>query len=95
MIRVVAKVEIKKDKVDEFVEAGKALVAASKKDAGNIGYTLNVSVENPLQFAIIENWESKDALDAHMKQPHFLKGTEEIGKCAVGEMTIELFQDVC
>ena len=95
MIRVVAKVLIKEDKKDAFLAAGKELVAVSRNDAGNIGYTLNVSVDNSLQFAIIESWESKEALDAHMQQPHFVKGTEEIGKCAEGEMGIELFERVC
>ena len=94
MIRVVAKVLIKQDKVDAFVSAGKALVAASQQDAGNIGYTLNVSVENPLQYAIIENWQDQESLDAHMKQPHFLEGTAAIGECADGEMSIELFHEV-
>jgi len=94
MVRVVAKVLIKADKVDDFVKAGKALVAASKQDEGNIGYTLNVSVDNPLQFAIIENWQDKASLDAHMKQPHFLEGTAAIGECADGGMSIELFNEV-
>ena len=94
MIRVVAKVLIKADKADAFAAAGKDLVAASKKDAGNIGYTLNVSANNPLQFAFIENWQDQAALDAHMKQPHFLAFGGVIKECAAGEMSIELFREV-
>ena len=93
MIRVVAKVLVKKDKKDAFVEACRELVQASRQDEGNIGYTLNVSVDNPLQFAFIENWRDQDALDAHMKQPHFVKGTVTISECADGEMPIEVFND--
>lgn len=94
MIRVVAKVLVKQDKLDEFVSAGKALVAASQQDSGNIEYTLNVSAENPLQYAIIENWQDQESLAAHMKQPHFLEGTAVIGECADGEMGIEMFHEV-
>ena len=94
MIKVVAKVLIKAEKADAFAAAGKELVAASKQDAGNIGYTLNTSANNPLQFAFIENWQDQAALDAHMKQPHFLGFTDVIKECAEGEMSIELFHEV-
>lgn len=94
MIRVVAKVLIKEDKVDTFITAAKALVDASRKDAGNIGYTLNVSVDNPRLFAIIENWQDQESLDAHMKQPHFLESMGATKECAETDMTIELFNEV-
>ena len=94
MIRVVAKVLVKEDKKDTFIEACRELVNASRQDDGNIGYTLNVSVDNPLQFAFIENWNDQAALDAHMKQPHFVKGTAAISECADGEMFVEAFNDV-
>ena len=94
MIKVVAKMLIKEDKVDTFVEACKELVAASKQDEGNIGYTFNVSIENPCLFAMIENWKDQASLDAHMKQPHFIKSMAITKECAAGETTIELFREV-
>ena len=94
MIRVVAKMLLKEDKIDAFIEGAKEFVPASRNDNGNIGYTLNVSIENPCQFAIIENWEDKESLDAHMTQPHFLKSMELTKECAAGEPVIELFRDV-
>ena len=69
MIKVVAKMLIKEDKVDTFVETCKELVAASKQDEGNIGYTFNVSVENPCLFAMIENWKDQASLDVHHASP--------------------------
>ncbi len=94
MLKVVAKVLVKEEMKDAFVAAGKELVAASKQDAGNIGYTLNVSVDNPLQFAIIENWADQASLDAHMKQPHFLKAMAGMKDLADDDMSIELFCEV-
>lgn len=94
MIKVVAKVMIKEGMVDEFVEAAKTLVAASQKEEGNIYYTLNVSVDNPRAFAILECWESMEILGTHMKTEHFQAASAVMGKVAEGEMAIELFTEV-
>ena len=94
MIKVVAKVLIKEGMVDAFVASAKVLVAASQKDEGNISYTLNVSVENQRQFAIIECWESQAALDAHMQAEHFKTAMAGMAEVAETEMSIELFTEV-
>ena len=94
MIKVVAKMLIKEDKIDAFVEACKECAVLSKQDEGNIGYTFNVSVDNPCLFAMIENWKDQASLDAHMKQPHFLKSMAVTKECAAGEPTIELFREL-
>ncbi|MDE5934948.1 MAG: antibiotic biosynthesis monooxygenase [Muribaculaceae bacterium] len=31
------------------------------------------SVTAPGEFIIVETWESQEALDRHMKQPHFIE----------------------
>lgn len=94
MIKVVAKVLVKEGKVEEFKAVAKKLVEASVADEGNIYYTLNVSVQNPREFAILECWENQDVLDLHMKTPHFLAAMGPLGELAEKEMTIELFAEV-
>ena len=94
MIKIVAKVLIKEGMVDAFVASAKTLVEASQKDEGNIFYTLNVSVENPRQFAILECWDNQAALDAHMQADHFKAAMAGMAEVAETEMTIELFTEV-
>ena len=51
-------------------EALEALVAPTAKEAGYINYDLHQGVEDPAVFALYENWESGEALDAHLAAPH-------------------------
>lgn len=51
-------------------EALEALIAPTAKEAGCINYDLHQGVEDPAFFALYENWESGEALDAHLAAPH-------------------------
>jgi quinol monooxygenase YgiN len=51
-------------------EALEALVAPTAKEAGYVNYDLHQGVEDPAVFALYENWESGEALDAHLAAPH-------------------------
>ena len=94
MIKVVAKVLVKEGMADAFVEATKELVAASRKDEGNVFYTLNISTDNPGQFAFMECWENKEVLDRHMQTPHFKAAGAAMAEMTEGEMSIELFTEI-
>lgn len=69
-ISVVAQVKAKPGKEDALRSALLAMVAPSRLDAGCLGYDLHESPEAPGQFMFYENWESKELLDNHLKQPH-------------------------
>lgn len=69
-IAVVATMKAKIDKVEALKAALLALVAPSRADAGCIRYELHQDLENDATFVFIEQWESREALDAHLAQPH-------------------------
>lgn len=94
MLKVVAKMRVKEDKIETVIETCRKLVAATRQEEGNIGYTFNVSVDDPCLFAMIENWKDKESLDAHMKQPHFIEAMAVVSECTEGDTTIELFTEV-
>ncbi len=65
----------------------KAVVAAIKveqatrKEVGCLTYTFYSDLEDPNIFRIFEEWESEDALSAHLKTPHiaeFRKNMAEV-----------------
>lgn len=73
MIKVVANFFVQKNEIDEFIELSKELVEMSRKDSGCIKYELYQDNENPRIFAIIEEWEDKEALDEHLNAKHFMR----------------------
>ena len=71
MIKIVAKMLVKPDKVDEFKTIAAELVRKSRAEAGNIYYTLNESTSDPRCLAFIECWKDQDAIAAHNATEHF------------------------
>lgn len=63
------------------------LVEQSLRDKGCIDYDLYQSKTNNDRYMIIETWESKEALDAHMATEHFRKLVPEMQKYATVTIT--------
>ncbi len=72
MLIVVANVFLKEGKASEFIEASKHCISETRKEEGNISYILLQGTENDSNFTFLEEWESKDHLDEHMKTEHFI-----------------------
>ncbi len=80
MLKIVAKNFIKEDKIDEFITLAKGLVEDTRKnDAGCIRYELVQDLKDPTVLTILEEWESQEALDAHMNAEHFKKAYPRFG----------------
>jgi len=52
--------------------AMRALIAPTRLDRGFIQYDLHRDLNDPRTFTFIERWESREALDEHLKAPHIL-----------------------
>ncbi|MDG4987103.1 antibiotic biosynthesis monooxygenase [Lactococcus lactis] len=72
MIIVNAKFYIKEDKKSQFLKEIEGLISASKKDEGCLEYSLYESTNNQLEFVMIENWESQEAIEKHNTNPLLL-----------------------
>lgn len=71
MVEVVSKIFVKEDKVDELIELFKEMVEPTKKEEGYIQYEMYQDEENPTILIVIEQWESKENFDMHLKSEHF------------------------
>jgi quinol monooxygenase YgiN len=49
----------------------KLVEKTNAEDEGCILYTLHQDNENPAQFVVFENWESKELLQTHLDSVHF------------------------
>lgn len=66
-VRVIAHFTVKSEKIDEFIKAAReTLVEPSRAEPGCIHYDLWQDAADPTQFAMVEAWESNEALDTHL-----------------------------
>jgi quinol monooxygenase YgiN len=80
MIKVVANNYIRADALDEYLALNREIVAKTNaNDKGCISYALHQDANDPLHFAMIEEWEDQASIDAHMKSKHFVELIPKLG----------------
>ncbi|NLB29585.1 MAG: antibiotic biosynthesis monooxygenase [Clostridiales bacterium] len=95
MVKVVANNYVRKECVDEYLRLGKEIVEKTNAlDKGCIKYELCRSVQDPLHFAMLEEWESMADLEAHMQSDHFKELIPQINSLVSKEGAISLFEKV-
>jgi quinol monooxygenase YgiN len=80
MIHVIAAIQIKEDRVSEFIDIFKANIPKVLKEQGCVQYVPTIDVPtglppqelNPAVVTIIEKWNTLDDLRAHLSAPHML-----------------------
>lgn len=70
MIVVTGVVEIDSEHVWPATTAAGKMIAATQKEKGCLTYCFYVDITDQRKFRIYEEWESEEALAAHMKTPH-------------------------
>lgn len=70
MLQTVSKIYVKEDQIDEFVEVFKGMIEPTKKEKGCIQYEMVQDEENPTILIVLEQWESREDFDNHMKSEH-------------------------
>lgn len=86
MIKVVAKSIVRQDKIDEFKKVVDELIEGTRQEDGVIFYELYQDLENPQVLTFIEEWESKEALEAHMQTDHFQKIVPQLNSLLIEGM---------
>jgi quinol monooxygenase YgiN len=84
MIKVVAKNKIMDDKIDVVLKLYEKLVTETRKEDGCIKYELFQDVNDLTVLTMIEEWEEKIKLDAHMKTEHFTSIVPMVGEFVIG-----------
>ncbi|RAP50879.1 MAG: hypothetical protein BZ136_00395 [Methanosphaera sp. rholeuAM74] len=90
MIIVTAALLAKEDKIDEIKELAEDLILKSREHEGNITYNLYEDVlDKSLTF--IEKWESKEALENHMKTDEFIAFASNVKEYLKEELKVDIF----
>ncbi|MBW9062891.1 antibiotic biosynthesis monooxygenase [Rhizobium herbae] len=81
MIYVIAHLKTHPGKGFEVVSDAGPLIAGTRREAGCIFYDLYQKPGEPDTLVFIEQWETREALEAHFAEPHivaFQKATAEL-----------------
>ncbi len=90
MIIVNASLKAKEDKIDDIVSEAEKLILASREHEGNISYNLFKDVlDDSLTF--VEKWESKEALEKHMKTDEFIAFGKDIKEFLTEELDVTVY----
>lgn len=88
MIVVIGYLTIDPAKRDEVHEAIGALVPATRAEDGCIDYRYSIDIDDPARINIVEQWESEDAMNAHMGTEHLATFMGVMGTCLGGPVEI-------
>ena len=94
MIKVVARTLVREDGIEAYHALAKEIVAESQKDPGNITYTMNQSTGDKRLHAMIEAWESMEALKMHMETEHFKRIVPQMGQLAEENYPPEIYTEI-
>ncbi len=90
-LRVIARVKARADKVDELLSVLSSLADLTRKETGCISYTLLQNNEDPTDLALLEEWESKQALESHIAAKHFKDAQVKLAGLVAAKADIRLY----
>ena len=94
MIKVVARTRVREDCIEAYQALAKEIVAETRKEAGNISYSMNQNTEDRQMHAMIETWTDMDALRAHMASEHFRRIVPQMAQYAEEKYPAEIYTEV-
>lgn len=94
MLKVVAKMNLKSEEdMEKFLEIGRQVIEKTNAlDKGCVSYELCQETQDPLQFVMLECWESQEALDNHTKAPHFTELVPKMDAYCIGGPNVTVYK---
>ncbi|MBX9495990.1 (4S)-4-hydroxy-5-phosphonooxypentane-2,3-dione isomerase [Yersinia enterocolitica] len=71
-------INVKEDKVEQFIEVFRANHQGSILEPGNLRFDVLLDASIPTRFYIYEAYVDEAAVAAHKKTPHYLRCVEEL-----------------
>ena len=93
-IKIVAKHVLKEGGKAGIVTILEELVQKTRLEKGNFSYALYELTDDPNVVTMLEEWESKEAIDAHMKSEHFMRIIPQTGEFLAEPATIEIYTQI-
>ncbi len=80
MFTIAARILVKLECREAFVQASKAITAGTRAEAGCLSYALHEDVHQPGTYLFYEEWRDAAAVEAHFREQHFLDFGLAIGE---------------
>lgn len=90
-MKLIAKKLIKEGKLEEVIKLYEELVEFSRKEEGCIAYELYQDEKDSRILAVIEEWQSKDALEKHKNSQHFTRLVPMIGELTEKKFDMDMY----
>ena len=90
--RVVAKNNVKPDKIQKFIGMCKKLVEETVKEDGCIEYGLYQELNNPRILTMLEEWLDERSLEEHVNSNHFREIIPLLSEYLEKEMEISIYK---
>lgn len=94
LLTVIAHMRAQAGKEQELRDALVALIEPTSQETGFVNYDLHQSTEDPAVFYLYENWDSADALDAHLAAPHLQQFAGRLDELLDGGLHINRLQRI-
>jgi len=94
MQMIIVRLEVKPDRVNDFLKLVSFNAAESRKEPGNLRFDVVRSVDNPTLYRLYEVYRDDDAIRAHQATPHYTKWRAEIEALLVTPRLSEKFTSV-
>lgn len=88
MLTVIARSQAKIGRDLDLEKALRRVVLPTHRELGCLRYAIHRGVDNPLQFVVVERWDSKASLDAHLKSDHVQKLFRDVKDLVEGQPEI-------
>ena len=93
MIKLVARRRIRPECVEAFQRLAAELVEKSRAEAGNLSYTLNRSLDDPMLFCFLESWRDQAAIDFHNASEHFTRIVPQFAALTEQQLPLERYAE--
>ena len=91
IVNVCASLKVKEEKLDEFLAACDPCIQATNKEKGCIFYNCHQDLSDPTHIMFIEQWESIEDLETHLKSQHVADIFAAYDKCKAAEANLMKF----
>jgi quinol monooxygenase YgiN len=75
---VIGRVRCRPEQRADLVALLERLQEASRRDEGCLRYGFSAAIEDDHAFVAVEEWASRDALAAHLRQPHIAEFVRDL-----------------
>jgi len=92
MIRIMARITARPGWAEKLQPVLEELAAASRHDAGCLGYELLHNQDDASEFVTVEQWSDQTAADAHLATAHVARAIERAGELLAQPPLIHRFR---